>query len=129
VNTLKTGKSMRKKILLADDTITVRTLEKALLGNEFDYVEAENGRIAFTTAVAEKPDLILLDINMPIESGISALAKLKADTTTARIPVIMVSTRGEDSTVAECNALGCADYVIKPVRGETLRAVVKRHLK
>ena len=60
---------MRKKILLVDDTVTITKLEKVLLGSDFDYLEARNGEEACAQARAEKPDLILMDLNMPVKNG------------------------------------------------------------
>ncbi len=55
----------RKKILLVDDSMTIRKLARAILGADYDFVEAENGADASTVARAERPDLIVMDLNMP----------------------------------------------------------------
>ena len=54
----------RKKILLVDDTLTIRKLARAILGSDYDYVEAENGEQANRVARAEKPDLIVMDLSL-----------------------------------------------------------------
>jgi cyclic di-GMP phosphodiesterase len=117
---------MRKRILLVDDTVTITALEKILLGDEYEYLEARNGDEAFACACAERPDLVLMDVNMPVRNGIDGLRQLKAEGATAAIPVVMVTTRGEKSTEAECRSLGCADFVTKPLAQERLRAAVRR---
>jgi CheY-like chemotaxis protein len=119
---------MRKKILLVDDTLTVRTLEKMLLGDEYDYIEASNGKEAFDMAIRRSPDLILMDINMPVEPGVEALKRLKAESRTAHVPVVMVSARGEEEMIKLCTSLGCNAYITKPLKRDVLQATIKRFL-
>src|SRR5262245_38663810 len=102
---------MKKKILLVDDTLTVTALEKIILGSGYDFIEARNGQEALDQARSHRPDLILMDINMPVKNGIEGLRDLKADQVTAHIPVIIVSTLGEEQSVVLCRSLGCADFV------------------
>jgi twitching motility two-component system response regulator PilH len=120
---------MRKKILLVDDTLTITALEKLLLGRDFDYVEARNGEEACAQARAQKPDLILMDLNMPVKNGIEGLRSLKADATTAHIPVVIVTTRSEIDSVALCRSLGCAAFLTKPIERDLINSTVKLLLK
>jgi CheY-like chemotaxis protein len=120
---------MRKKILLVDDTLTVTALEKAILGAEYDYLEARNGAEALERAVGGRPDIILMDINMPVMNGIESLRLLKRESTTAHIPVVMVSTRSEREALDLCRSLGCADFLTKPFDPDLLAATVKRLLE
>jgi len=120
---------MRKKILLVDDMVTITVLEKLLLGDAFEYVEARDGEQALVCARAEKPDLILMDLNMPVKSGIEGLRSLKADPVTAPIPVVIVTTRSEPDLFSLCRSLGCAGFLTKPIDGEQLNATVKRLLR
>lgn len=117
---------MRKKILLVDDTVTATMLEKLWLGGSYDYVEARDGEEAFHKAVREKPQLILMDLNMPVRNGIDGLRSLKEETRTAAIPVIIVTTRSERDAEQKCRELGCADFITKPIDRELLIAAVKR---
>jgi len=119
---------MRKKILLVDDTVTVTTLEKIILGADYDYVEARNGDEAFARALAERPDLILMDLNMPVKNGLEGLKRLKAEAQTAAIPVVMISTRSEKDAVALCHSLGCAGFLTKPIDRLLLTETVRRLL-
>ncbi len=119
---------MRKKILLVDDTLTVTTLEKIILGNEYDYVEARNGVEAFERALAHAPDLILLDLNMPVKNGLEGLRDLKAEPRTAHIPVVIVTTRGEPAALEHCRQLGCVDFIAKPLDRVQLQVTVRRVL-
>ena len=86
---------MRKKILLVDDTVTVTMLEKIVLGDGYDYVEARNGDEAMARARSDRPDLILMDLNMPVKNGIDGLRDLKSHPDTNAIPVVIVTTRSE----------------------------------
>src|SRR5512147_1964625 len=86
---------MRKRILLVDDTVTVTTMERIILGDDYEYCEARNGREAFHQALEQQPDLILMDLNMPVVDGITGLRTLKSEPRTEHIPVVIVSTRSE----------------------------------
>jgi len=119
---------LRKRILLVDDTLTVLTLEQVLLGVEFEYVTAKNGADAIKRAIDKKPDLILMDINMPVMDGVESLRQLKADATTAAIPVVMVTTRGETENQERCRQLGCAGFLTKPLDRDRLQEMVRRIL-
>jgi CheY-like chemotaxis protein len=116
---------MRKKILLVDDTLTVTAIERIFLGDAYDYSEARNGEEALQRALEHLPDLILMDLNMPVKDGIDGLRSLKAEPRTAHIPVVMVTTRSEENVVDTCRQLGCADFVTKPIDRERLRTAVR----
>jgi CheY-like chemotaxis protein len=119
---------MRKKILLVDDTVTVTTLEKIILGADYDYVEARNGVEAFERALSERPDLILMDLNMPVKNGIDSLRDMKSEATLKHIPVVIVTTRGEPAAIELCRALGCAEFITKPLDRLQLVDTVKKLL-
>lgn len=118
----------RKKILLVDDATTIRKLARAILGNDYDYVEAENGEQANTVARAAKPDLIVMDINMPVKDGVAGLSDLKRELTTRTIPVIILTSETEDSLRTRCLELGCAAFLRKPLDRTQLRSTVTRFL-
>jgi two-component system chemotaxis response regulator CheY len=110
------------KILLVDDSVTARSMEKRILAGLglVDIVEAADGAAAVKLASAEKFNLILMDWDMPILSGIEALKQLKANPATKSIPVIMVTAESEKSHIMEAVKLGAADYIIKPYNAETI---------
>jgi len=122
------GIEMRKKILLVDDTQTVTTLERVILGDGYDYLEARDGEEAFQKARVARPDLILMDLNMPGKSGIDGLRSLKAEETTAGIPVVIVTTRSEAGAREACVQLGCAEFLTKPIDRDALQETVRRFL-
>ena len=117
---------VRKKILLVDDSSTVLLMERMILSkNQYDVVTAKDGVEGVEKAVAEKPDLILMDVVMPRMDGFEACRKLREQDDTKAIPVIMVSTRGELASVETGYAAGCNEYVTKPINGLELLAKVR----
>jgi CheY-like chemotaxis protein len=94
---------------LVDDAATLRMLMRALLGPEYEYLEADNGAAGFELAKQHLPDFILMDVQMPIADGIEGLKRLKADAATAAIPVVMLTTDGSPQRRAQCRGdLGAA---------------------
>ena len=117
---------VRKKILLVDDSSTVLLMERMILSkNQYDVVTAKDGVEGIEKAVAERPDLILMDVVMPRMDGFEACRKLREQDDTKAIPVIMVTTRGELASVETGYAAGCNEYVTKPINGLELLAKVR----
>lgn len=115
----------RKKVLLVDDSSTVLLMERALLSRSYEVISAADGQEGVEKALAEKPDLILMDVVMPRMSGIEAIRRLRSDPGTRHIPIIMVTTRGELKSVENGYESGCNDYVTKPFSAVELLAKVK----
>ncbi len=120
----------RPNILVVDDTRANLRLLVNILG-EYGYKArpAPNGRLALSTAQAEPPDLILLDIQMPDMDGYQVCEALKADERTRHIPVIFVSALSETLDKVKAFALGGVDYVSKPFQVEEVLARVETHLR
>lgn len=107
---------MRKKILCVDDSNVVLLMEKLiLLKADYDLITAVTGREAVEKAKREKPDLILLDVVMPVMDGFEACRHLRSEDDTRNIPIIMVTTRSEPANVEQGYTIGCNDYVTKPI--------------
>ena len=122
---------MRWKILIVDDSASVRMLIKLLLGNDYDFVEAVDGAAGCQKALSDKPDLILMDVQMPVMDGIAALKHLKDTRGTQSIPVFMVSTMvGSDASesVKRGRELGAAGFVAKPITRDALTQAVRGFL-
>ena len=118
------------KILIVDDDDNNRAVMfDALDGDGFDLVEAIDGEDALQKAVEEQPDLILLDVLMPGIDGLETLRRLKADSETAEIPVIMVTALNMDSQVAVCLDEGAVDHISKPFSNMVLRARVRAAMR
>jgi CheY-like chemotaxis protein len=104
----------RKKILLVDDSNTVLLMHRMLLRNDYDLVQAANGEEAIAVAQRERPDIIFMDVVMPKMTGIEACRQLQGNPETKEIPVVMVTTRGEEQNVEAAYAAGCREYITKP---------------
>jgi PleD family two-component response regulator len=118
-----------KRVLLVDDSGTVIALEKLLLRDEpLELTTAHNGRQALEVALERVPDLILLDVVMPELDGIECCRRLRAEPLTAHVPVIMVTTKGNQAMVDAAFEAGCNDYVTKPIDKVQLLQKVRRLL-
>ena len=112
---------MPTKILTVDDSQTIRlVLIKAFRPYDCDVYEACNGVEGLAAASREKPDLILLDLSMPIMDGIDMLSKLKANPDVKEIPVIMLTSESDRENVFHITKLGVRDYILKPFREDHL---------
>jgi PleD family two-component response regulator len=119
----------RKKILLVDDAETVLLMERMILqGEPYDVVTARDGDEAIAQALAERPDLILLDIVMPKKDGFEVCRMLRSHADTAHTPILLVSTRGEPHNVEAGFASGCNDFITKPVDRLVLLSKIRSHL-
>jgi CheY-like chemotaxis protein len=116
----------RKKILVVDDSKTTLFMESVMLRKgPYDLVMAMNGQEALDKAIEERPDLILMDVVMPKMTGFEACRALRARPETKGIPVILVTTRGEQENIETGFASGCSDYVTKPIDGVELLAKIR----
>jgi two-component system cell cycle response regulator len=118
---------MRNRILTVDDSKTVRIIvKKAFKNYDCEILEAANGVEGLAAAAKESPDLILLDVTMPVMDGIEMLTKLKADPATRGIPVIMLTAEGGRDTVLKIAKIGIRDYIVKPFKEDVLVEKVGR---
>lgn len=116
-------------VLVADDSAAIRMiLKKTLQGAGIRVNEAANGSEALAYCIVERPALILLDIDMPVMDGITALRTLKSDPDLADIPVLMLTAHTEADEVAEAFELGAQDYLRKPCAPVELLARVRAAL-
>jgi CheY-like chemotaxis protein len=116
----------RKKILLVDDADTILMMERMILSKEYDLVTAKDGCEALDKALAQRPDLILLDLIMPKMDGFEACKQIRASEAIKQIPIIIVTTRGESKNIETAYENGCNDYVTKPIDSAELLAKVKK---
>ena len=112
---------MPLKILSVDDSKTIRMIVKRTFA-PFDttVLEACNGEEGLAAAASEKPDLIVLDITMPVMDGVTMLTKLKESADLKGIPVIMLTAESGRENVAFIAKLGVRDYLVKPFKDEQL---------
>jgi phosphoserine phosphatase RsbU/P len=127
------GPTFRRNIpivLIADDDITsTRILQSILIKEGFAVITAANGLDAKDLALREQPDLILMDIHMPGEDGLSACTDLKANAKTTEIPVVFISSMEDvKSKIAGFDA-GGVDYITKPYHPQEVLARVRLHIR
>lgn len=121
----------RKKILLVEDDQLISRAYRFALGEAgFNVVLADDGRVALQKIEEEKPDLILLDIVMPILNGFEVLEKLKKQSKKGSPPVIMISNLGQQTDIARGKKLGAVDFLVKAnISLKDMVDVVKKQFK
>ena len=118
---------MALKVLTVDDSKTIRMIvKKAFKPYDCIISEAENGVEGLAAAGKEKPDLIILDITMPVMNGIEMLDRLKGEADLKDIPVIMLTAESGKDNVMQIVQKGVKDYMVKPFKGEDLIERVKK---
>ena len=121
---------MPHKILIAEDERDIRDLVRySLTFAGFEVVEASNGIEAVDRTVAEKPDLILMDVRMPKMTGYEACKQLKAIDEVKDIPVIFLSAKGQESEIQQGMDVGAVEYILKPFAPDYLTDRVNEVLK
>jgi DNA-binding response OmpR family regulator len=118
-----------KRVLICDDDPAIlRVLEVNLEVEGYEVLLAHHGEEAYEVAVAEHPDLIILDIMMPRLDGYETCAKLKAEDTTKDIPIVFLSAKAQQSDIDRGKNFGVDDYLTKPFDPSELLDVVERLL-
>jgi len=118
---------MPLKILSVDDSRTIRLIvAKAFRPYDVILIESNNGEEGLVAAARDKPDLILLDITMPVMDGITMLAKLKGDSALKAIPVIMLTAEADREKVVQIARMGARGYLVKPFKEDRLIEAVVR---
>ena len=118
------------KILIADDDRLIGSMVSFRLTNSgHRVVQAYTGEEACDMAAAESPDVILLDIMMPIMDGLHVLQHLKGDPVLRGVPVIMLTALGREKDVVGCLKAGAADFVVKPFNLNELVARIEAVLR
>ncbi|WP_440053081.1 PAS domain S-box protein [Pseudoalteromonas sp. T1lg65] len=116
------------KILYIEDNSTNRKLMNRLISRlgDFEYIEAINGQSGYELATKNKPDLVLLDINLPDISGYEVFQMLKQNDTTKNIPVVAVSANAMESDKEQARSLGFTAYITKPIEFDELNEVLNK---
>ena len=119
---------MARILIAEDDRASSRLLDYRLKGLGHETIIVVNGGEALKTATKEKPDLILLDIMMPIMSGFQVLKKLKLQEETHKIPIILLTAKTQEKDIVSGIESGATDYVTKPFSFAELNARLNRAL-
>lgn len=118
---------MKSKILTVDDSRTVHILvKKAFKDCDVQILQANNGVEGLSVAAKESPNVILLDITMPVMDGVEMLTRLKGDPALKQIPVIMLTAEGGREAVMKIAKIGIRDYMVKPFKDDVLLEKVGR---
>lgn len=114
----------RKKILVTEDEKNILDSLKEILGEDYDVITATNGAEGVKAAETYKPDLILLDVMMPVMDGMTACKKIKANKEISHIPVIFLTAKGQVYDMEEGIKAGAYAYMIKPFSPARLMAKI-----
>ena len=119
-----------KRILIVEDTEDNRRIMRDLLSNAgFDIIEAHDGQAAVAAASLHVPDLILMDIQLPVLNGYEAIRRIKADIRLRSIPIIAVTSYALSGDKESARAAGCDRYVAKPFSPRQLLATIRELLE
>ena len=116
----------RKKILLADDHQPTRAMFSMILGKQnYQMIHASNGEQAYSKAFSEQPDLILMDVMMPVMDGLEAIRRIREEESLRHVPIIMLTTSVRMKDVPIALASGADAYIAKPQSAEKIIEKVK----
>ena len=115
------------KILIVDDEDAARyAMAKALRAEGREILEASNGEVALQSIREQQPDLVFLDLNMPIRDGLSVLSELQGDAAVAQLEIIVVTANESVAQAIECIRRGATDFLTKPYDLEHVRSLTRR---
>jgi len=121
---------MSKRILVVEDQEDNRRILRDLLASiGYETVEAENGEDGIAAAAAERPDLILMDIQLPFLDGYEATRRIKADPELRTIPIIVVTSYALSGDEEKARAAGCDAYITKPYSPRQLLTIIREYLR
>ena len=120
-----------EKILIVDDIASNRILLRKILAtvNNYQIIEASNGKEAITKYTEENPDLILMDINMPEMDGYQSASAIKAEMGEEYIPIIFVTALNDETSLSNALASGGDDFICKPLNAVLLKSKIVAHLR
>src|SRR6516165_11715182 len=129
MNSSRGGRNMPRILLVEDNELNIDMLSRRLKKRQFDVILAMSGMEALEKAHAEKPDVILMDIELPDLDGWEASRRLKADPATMHIPIIAVTAHAMADHEVKSREAGCDDYESKPIEFERLIAKIQHLLQ
>jgi len=118
-----------KSILIVDDNLVSLKQISAQLAKSYDVSLAKSGELALQICAKEKPDLILLDVEMPEMDGFATIARLKEDPQLKHIPVIFLTGNQDTATEVKCLESGAMDFITKPANIDILHHRIELHLQ
>lgn len=120
---------MAKILIIEDDSVLQKALSEYLIAEGFEVKQAGDGELGVQMALEEKPDLILLDLVLPKKDGYTVLKEVRADESSKRIPIVLLTNLGSISDVEKALELGATTYLVKAdYKLEEITAKVKEIL-
>jgi two-component system cell cycle response regulator DivK len=120
---------MSKRVLVVEDQEDNRQILRDLLANAgYEMIEAQNGEEALIAVQSQNPDLILMDIQLPVLDGYEATRRIKAQPGLRHIPIIVVTSYALSGDEERARAAGCDAYVAKPYSARRLLETINRYL-
>jgi two-component system cell cycle response regulator DivK len=120
---------MTKRILVVEDQEDNMQILRDLLSSAgYEMIEAQDGEAAVRVAVSDRPDLILMDIQLPLLDGYEATRRIRADPAMRAIPIIVVTSYALSGDEAKARAAGCDGYVSKPYSPRQLLVKIREYL-
>ena len=121
---------MSKRILVVEDHVDNRQIIRDMLAvTDYEITEAETDEKALAAIAKQRPDLILMDIQLPTMDGYEATRRIKADASLRSIPIVAVTSYALTGEEKKARAAGCDDYVPKPFSPRQLLAKIRQHLQ
>ncbi len=105
---------MTKVLVIDDEPVVRQVVNRLLTGEGYQVIEAPYGQAGYQLAISEKPNIILLDLMMPVMDGFQVLSKLKSNPETRPIPVIILTGKIDAESERRCMRSGAVDYIKKP---------------
>jgi two-component system cell cycle response regulator DivK len=124
----ETGMSNETILIVEDSKLNRKLVETVLRPHDYRLLIAVDGQEALDTATRERPDLILMDMQLPKISGYDATQTLKAQPETADIPIVALTAHAMEDERERAKAAGCDGYITKPINTRTFPEQVKEHL-
>jgi CheY-like chemotaxis protein len=115
-------------LIVDDEPFNVDVLQQELEELNYKLISAANGQEALNKIKSHQPDLVLLDLMMPVLDGFAVLAEIKGDNSLRNIPVIIVSAADDSKIIVKGIKQGADDYITKPIDADHLKKKVKEHL-
>jgi CheY-like chemotaxis protein len=115
-------------LIVDDEPFNLDVLQQELEELDYQLITAANGQEALSKIKSHQPDLILLDLMMPVLDGFAVLAEIKGDNNLRDIPVIIVSAADDSKSIVKGIKQGADDYITKPIDADHLKKKVKEHL-
>jgi CheY-like chemotaxis protein len=119
------------KVMIVEDDPFARKLMRdslSLSGEDHEVFDTDKGKLALDVIAVERPDVVLLDVNMPQLGGIPILTEIRGNPATAHVRIIIVSAYSGSDFIAECLSAGASDYIVKPFQPSDLARRVRRAL-